>query len=244
MSEEFCLHCGHIWNYKGKRKIIECPDCGRSYTKPKPNIKKNIYERDVLCEHCGNFWHSKSKHHGRVQCSNVECRKWIKFPPLTPEEDIVLTPDQERIFLSLKEQWKDNLRLRKYSLRFWKEKVSKLGGKKMSKVLDDNDMNEILGNNWFYQKMEDGEVVVKFTSKITSREPGKLYGAEAIINGIPGKYSFGNVDNWLIKKMVNAMKKYGIKNEDLPGTVWSITMIAEYNDNVEDWQIICYVPLL
>jgi hypothetical protein len=154
---------------------------------------------------------------------------------LTPEEDIVLTPNQERIFSYLKEQRKDNPRLRKYSLRFWKEKISKMGEMNMARVLND-DVNEILGNHWFYQKMEDGDVVVQFVSKITKRDD-RFYGAEVLINGLPGKYSFGDSDNWLIKSMVFAMKKHDMKNDDLPGTIWTIQKIGEYNDNIDEWHI-------
>jgi len=63
-------------------------------------------------------------------------------------------------------------------------------------------------------------------------EQWEKYEATGMINGVPYVYSFGGKRGSQLKAFILAMKANNIKNEDLPGTKWSINRVNRW-----DWDI-------
>ena len=61
------------------------------------------------------------------------------------------------------------------------------------------------------------------------RQPWAKVEAKVIMNGAPQIYAFGGKTSSCLRTMIQQMNSQGIKNDDLPGTKWSINRTGKWN---------------
>ena len=65
------------------------------------------------------------------------------------------------------------------------------------------------------------------------KEPWAKFEAEVTIDGAPNIYSFSGEKSSVLRNFIMAMKKEGISNSELPGTIWSIDRIGKWDWNIK-----------
>jgi len=118
----------------------------------------------------------------------------------------------------------------------------------MAKKLTADDWNNIQKqqpSRYYIQSVDDGKVRVTFDSEIVIVEKGdedilgrvwqndwKKVEAKAFINGEPKIYSLGNAEWSKTRDFINACKANGIRPEDVPGSVFDVTMSGPFEQEI------------
>ncbi len=95
---------------------------------------------------------------------------------------------------------------------------------------------DLVGRLWS-PPVEDADgnpILEKFgPNKGNPRQPWSKVEAECTISGAPHIYSFGGKSSSSLRNMIQKMNENGIKNEDLPGTKWSINRTGPWDWTIE-----------